>query len=90
MTINTIGVIGAGQMGNGIAHIFALAGHEVLLNDVDADALSTAKDKIQTALERQIARDIISETDAKSALGLISTTENLPDLGKTNLVIEAG
>lgn len=89
MTINTIGVIGAGQMGNGIAHIFALAGHEVLLNDVDADALSTAKDKIQTALERQIARDIISETDAKSALGLISTTENLPDLGKTNLVIEA-
>jgi len=89
MTINTIGVIGAGQMGNGIAHIFALAGHEVLLNDVDADALSTAKDKIQTALERQIARDIISETEAKSALGLISTTENLPDLGKTNLVIEA-
>ncbi len=89
MAIKTIGVIGAGQMGNGIAHIFALAGHEVLLNDVDADALSSAKDKIKTAMERQISRDLISETDAKTALTQITATPNLPDLGKTDLVIEA-
>jgi len=89
MAIRTIGVIGAGQMGNGIAHIFALAGHEVLLNDVNEDALSSAKDKIQSAMERQIARDLITEADAKAALNHIVPTTNLPDLGKTDLVIEA-
>ncbi len=89
MTIKTIGVIGAGQMGNGIAHIFALAGLEVLLNDVDANALSEAKDKIHAAMERQIAREIITGQDAKAALSRISTTGALPDLGQTDLVIEA-
>lgn len=89
MSVNTIGVIGAGQMGNGIAHIFALAGHDVLLNDVNADALSTAKDKIKSAMERQVSRDIISQNDADVALKHIILAENLPDLGKTDLVIEA-
>ena len=89
MTIDKIGVIGAGQMGNGIAHIFALAGHEVRLNDVDGEALSTAKERIKSAMERQIARDIISEADMVAALKQIVTTETLSDLGKTDLVIEA-
>ena len=42
MTIKTVGVVGAGQMGNGIAHVFALAGYEVLLNDIDADRIDAA------------------------------------------------
>jgi len=89
MTIKTIGVIGAGQMGNGIAHIFALAGHQVLLNDVDANALSSAKDTIRSGMERQVSRDIISEPEMVGALEHIVTTQNLSELGKTDLVIEA-
>ena len=89
MAIRTIGVVGAGQMGNGIAHVFALAGHDVIMNDVNADALGSAKDKILKGMERQISREIISEADAKAALGRISTTQALSDLGQTDLVIEA-
>lgn len=89
MTIKQIGVIGAGQMGNGIAHIFALAGRDVLLNDVNEEALGSAKSKIEGAMGRQIARDLITEDDAKAALSRIVTTSSLPDLGQTDLVIEA-
>ena len=89
MTIKTVGVIGAGQMGNGIAHIFALSGHNVLLNDVNSEALGSAKDIIQTGLDRQVSRDIIKAKDARSALDHIETTETLADLGKTDLIIEA-
>ncbi len=89
MTIQTIGIIGAGQMGNGIAHVFALAGKDVLINDVSKDALSEAKSKIETAMVRQVSRDILTDTDAKNGLARISTTESLSDIGTTDLVIEA-
>lgn len=89
MDIKTIGVIGAGQMGNGIAHIFALAGYNVLLNDVDSEALADAKNKISVGLERQVARELIEASDAKKTLARIKPSEALADLGKTDLVIEA-
>jgi len=89
MTIKTVGVIGAGQMGNGIAHIFALSGHDVLLNDVNTDALGAAKDIIKSGMDRQVSRDIIKAADASSALDRIETTGTLSDLGKTDLIIEA-
>ncbi len=63
MDIRTVGVVGAGQMGNGIAHVMALAGYDVLLNDISADALEKAVGIIRKNLERQVSREKISTAD---------------------------
>lgn len=89
MDVKSVGVIGAGQMGNGIAHVLALAEYDVLLNDISQEALDGAMATIQANLARQAARGKISEGDVQTALGRITTTLQLPDLGKTDLVIEA-
>lgn len=89
MSISTVGVIGAGQMGNGIAHVFALAGYDVIINDIDQAALDSALSLIDGNLQRQVSREKISEDRAKATMGRISTTLTLADLGKTDLVIEA-
>ncbi len=89
MSIQTIGVIGAGQMGNGIAHVMALADYEVLMNDVSQDALNAAMEGIKGNLARQVSRGKIAEADMNSALQRIRTTLTLADLGATDLVIEA-
>ena len=89
MTVQTVGVIGAGQMGNGIAHVFALAGYDVLMSDISQEALDKALALIDRNLERQVSRDRISADEKKAALGRIRTTLKLADLGQTDLVIEA-
>ncbi len=89
MSIETVGVIGAGQMGNGIAHVLALAGYEVRLNDISQDSLDAAVARITKNMERQVTRDLISAQEMADAMGRISTTLKLPDLGPTDLVIEA-
>jgi len=89
MTVETVEVVGAGQMGNGIAHVMALAGYEVLLNDVNEAALGTAIETITRNLDRQVSREKISTADRDAALGRITTTLTLADLGQTDLVIEA-
>ena len=89
MDIRTVGVIGAGQMGNGIAHVFALAGYDVLLTDISQDALTKAVETVEKNLMRQASRGKIPEEDAKAALGRIRTTTALTDLGPSDLVIEA-
>ena len=89
MGVTTIGVIGAGQMGNGIAHVMALAGYEVRLTDVSEDALSAARGKIESNLNRQISRDKITEAARDAALARIVTVGGLKDVGATDLVIEA-
>lgn len=89
MTIKSIGVIGAGQMGNGIAHVMALAGYDVLLTDVSQDALDAAIAGIDGNMGRQVGRGKISEKDMQIAMKRIETTLSLPDLGATDLVIEA-
>ena len=89
MDIKKIGVIGAGQMGNGIAHVFALAGYDVIMNDIDQAALNGALELIEANLMRQVSRDRITAETATAALKRISTTMTLSDLGKTDLVIEA-
>jgi 3-hydroxybutyryl-CoA dehydrogenase len=89
MKISKIGVVGAGQMGNGIAHVCALAGYEILMTDMSQDALDRAQGLIGKNLERQVSREKISEADKLAALGRIKTTLKLPDLGQTDLVIEA-
>ncbi len=89
MAIKSVGVIGAGQMGNGIAHVFALAGYDVLLTDVNREALDAAVTLIEGNLERQVSRDKISQADKDASLSRISTTMTLSDLGQCDLIIEA-
>ncbi len=89
MDIEQIGVVGAGQMGNGIAHVFALAGYDVLMTDISRDALDSAMTLIGKNLDRQVSREKISAEDRDAAMGRIKTTLTLTDLGKTDLVIEA-
>ena len=61
MDIKTIGIVGAGQMGNGIAHVMALAGYEVALNDISAEALEKAMAAIRKNMDRQVSREKISQ-----------------------------
>jgi 3-hydroxybutyryl-CoA dehydrogenase len=89
MEIQTIGIVGAGQMGNGIAHVMALAGYDVTLTDVSADALEKALELVSANLSRQVGRGKISETDMQSAIARISATQTLTQLGQCDLVIEA-
>ncbi|GAA6181588.1 MULTISPECIES: 3-hydroxybutyryl-CoA dehydrogenase [unclassified Shimia] len=89
MDIKTIGVVGAGQMGNGIAHVMAVSGFDVLLNDISQDALDAAVARIDKNLERQVSREKISVTEKADAMARIDTTLELPALGTTDLVIEA-
>jgi 3-hydroxybutyryl-CoA dehydrogenase len=89
MDITRIGVVGAGQMGNGIAHVMAIAGYDVLLNDISADALDRAMAAIRKNMERQVSRGKIAQDVMEAALARIVTTQTLTDLGKTDLVIEA-
>ncbi|GHF04416.1 3-hydroxyacyl-CoA dehydrogenase [Aliiroseovarius zhejiangensis] len=89
MSIETIGIVGAGQMGNGIAHVMALAGYDVRLNDISQDSLDAAMARIAKNMERQVAREAITPEDRDTALGRISTTLQLPEIGATDLIIEA-
>ena len=89
MDIQTIGIVGAGQMGNGIAHVMALAGYDVLLNDVSAEALQKAVDTITGNLDRQVGRGKVTEADRDATLKRIVTTQTLAELGQSDLVIEA-
>jgi 3-hydroxybutyryl-CoA dehydrogenase len=87
--LRRIGVIGAGQMGRGIAHVCALAGCEVALTDVDAEALAQAKDAIDRNLSRQVARGRIREEDKVTALAHIRTGADYAVFGDCDMVIEA-
>lgn len=89
MKISKIGIVGAGQMGNGIAHVCAVAGYDILLTDMSQDALDAATSLIQKNLERQVIREKITNDEMMQALGRIQTTLKLPELGQTDLVIEA-
>jgi 3-hydroxybutyryl-CoA dehydrogenase len=89
MDVASIGIIGAGQMGNGIAHVMALAGYDVVLNDISEDSLNAALARIEKNMERQVSREAISEADKQTALNRISASLHLPDVGQTDLVIEA-
>lgn len=89
MTIERVGIVGAGQMGNGIAHVFAVAGYDVLLTDVSQDALDRAVALIDRNLTRQVSRDLIDEAAKSAAMTRIRTTPTLTDLGQTDLIIEA-
>ncbi|WP_457649812.1 3-hydroxybutyryl-CoA dehydrogenase [Profundibacter sp.] len=89
MEIRKIGIVGAGQMGNGIAHVCALAGYDIIMADMSSEALDKARALIDRNMERQVSREKITADDKATALGRIKTTLKLPDLGQTDLVIEA-
>ncbi|RTM07266.1 MAG: 3-hydroxybutyryl-CoA dehydrogenase [Bradyrhizobiaceae bacterium] len=86
--IKKVGVIGAGQMGNGIAHVAALAGFDVVLNDVSAERLKSGMATINGNLARQVSKKAVSEDDKAKAMARITPAEKLDDLADCDLVIE--
>lgn len=86
---NTVGIIGAGQMGCGIAHVFALSGYQVLLNDISQDRIEAGIATITGNLNRQLASDKITEADRDAALQRIKSTANLSLMSEAGLAIEA-
>ena len=86
--IQSIGVIGAGQMGNGIAHVCALAGYSVLLNDLAADRIKAGMATINGNMARQVGKKAISEDDRKNALARIKPAEKYDAFSGCDLVIE--
>jgi len=89
MALEKIGIIGAGQMGTGIAHVLALAGYDVMLDDLNKEALGKALDRIEKNMQRQAAKGVITEEAIKPALAHIRTTQTLDDFKDRELVIEA-
>lgn len=87
--IRKIGVIGAGQMGSGIAHVCALADFPVLINDVSPDRIKDALATINGNMARQVSKKVITEDQRKAALTKINAAEKLSDLGDCDLVIES-
>ena len=87
--IRTIGVIGAGQMGSGIAHVCALAGYDVLLNDVATAKIAESLAIIGRNMKRQVARGMVGEAEASAALARIRPTEDLAAIGGVDIAIEA-
>ena len=88
-SIRRVGVIGAGQMGSGIAHVCALAGLEVRLNDVSPDRINSGIATINGNMARQVSRKRISEEERQAALKLISSAETMEGFSDCDLVIEA-
>jgi 3-hydroxybutyryl-CoA dehydrogenase len=88
LNIKSVGVIGAGQMGSGIAHVCALAGFSVMLNDVSGDRIKAGMATINGNMARQVAKKTISEDQRKSALALIKPAEKYDALSACDIVIE--
>jgi 3-hydroxybutyryl-CoA dehydrogenase len=89
MQINRIGVVGAGTMGNGIAHVCALSGFDVVLTDISQEILDGAIEKMKKNMGRQVKKEKLSQADMDAALKRITTTTELETLKDTDLVVEA-
>jgi 3-hydroxybutyryl-CoA dehydrogenase len=89
MNIRKVGVIGAGQMGNGIAHVAALAGYDVLLNDVAEDRIKSALATIDGNLKRLVSKSAITDDARKAALGKIKPAAGIDALADCDIVIES-
>ena len=87
--IKTVGVIGAGQMGNGIAHVCALAGLDVRINDLSEDRIHAGLATINGNMARQVAREAIADPERQAALQRIRPAVTYEDLGPCDIVIEA-
>jgi 3-hydroxybutyryl-CoA dehydrogenase len=89
MGIERVGVIGAGQMGMGIAHVLSLAGIDVVLEDIDPQALAKARDTIEKNMHRQAGRGLINDDLVAPALARIHVSQSIDDMKDRELVIEA-
>lgn len=89
MEVKTIGVVGAGQMGSGIAQVAAQAGYQVLLLDISEEALRRGLEAIQRSLAKFLEKGRITEEALEAALGRILTTLDLEALGEADLIVEA-
>src|SRR5215510_12716861 len=89
LNIKRVGVIGAGQMGSGIAHVCALAGMDVKLHDLASDRIKAGIATINGNMARQVRKKTITEDERQSALKRISAAENYDAFGDCDLVIEA-
>jgi 3-hydroxybutyryl-CoA dehydrogenase len=89
MSIERIGVIGAGQMGTGIAHVLSLAGYDVVLEDINAEQLGKAIERINKNMNRQAARGLIKSEEIEPAIKRIRTSQDLDAMRDRDLVIEA-
>ncbi|MGE0716264.1 MAG: 3-hydroxyacyl-CoA dehydrogenase NAD-binding domain-containing protein [Alphaproteobacteria bacterium] len=87
--IGRIGIIGAGQMGSGIAHVASLAGYPVRLLDANPQALAKAVETIDRGMQRQVARGKVTDEDRAAALGRISTASEMAAFSDCDVVIEA-
>ena len=88
-SVQRAAVVGAGQMGNGIAHVFAMSGHDVTMIDVSADALARGRDTIAKNLERQVKKGALEASAAEAALGRITTATSLEAVATAQIVVEA-
>ena len=87
--IRTVGVIGAGQMGGGIAHVSALAGYDVLLHDAEPARIDAALEQVRANLGRQVHRELITQSDADAALARIKGAREIKALAPGDLIIES-
>ena len=87
--MQNFGVIGAGQMGSGIAHVLALAGYDVTLVDADPASVDKALTTIDGNMARQVKRELVTEADKAAALGRLATSNDLAALADADMVIEA-
>lgn len=87
--IKTVGIIGAGQMGSGIAHVAAVAGYDVLLFDISSEQVENGIATISGNLARQVASGKLEETERKAAIERINGTDDIESLAGSDLVIEA-
>jgi 3-hydroxybutyryl-CoA dehydrogenase len=84
-----VAVIGAGTMGNGIAHVFAQAGYPVIMVDVDDARLTAAVHTVRANFERQVKKGTVAAADAEAAVQLIRTTSRRADAASAGLIVEA-
>ena len=89
MDIRSVGVVGAGQMGVGIAQVFAQAGYDVLLNDISVEALDVASQAISEQLDRQVEKDRMTPDEATAAMGRLMLETDLTRLGPCDLIVES-
>jgi len=87
--IRTVGIIGAGQMGNGIAHVAAIAGYDVAINDLKKETVEKARATIERNMIRQVSRSLITDAEMQAALRRIKYAPDLESVGEQDLVIEA-
>ncbi len=89
LDIRTVGIVGAGQMGSGIAHVAALAGLDVVLNDVSEERVNSGLATVNGNLKRQVSKGVITQAESDQALSRIKAEPNVEGLGACDLVIEA-